>query len=84
MNMDLGDISGNARKKRTRCITKMGNVILLRNQGRKHPIEFSDIGIPLRRIEEKLMSYVGCVVRHYVPINIEDWHDVLEKMKNNI
>jgi len=81
---DSGNSSESVGKKRTRGITKMGDVILLRNQGSKHPVEFSDTGVPLGRIGKKLMSYVGCVVRHHVPIDIKDWRDVPKEMKNNI
>ena len=64
--MDLRDSSGSVRKKRTRGITETGDVILLRNQGRKSPVEFNDTGVPLGRINKKLMSYVGCIVRHLI------------------
>ena len=62
----------------------MGDIILLRNQGRKHPVEFSNTSVPLGRIDKKLISYVGYIVCRYMPIDIKDWRDVPKKIKNNI
>jgi len=71
-------------KKRTRGLTKMGDLILTRNQGRKILMEFNEKNQLIGKLEKKLMSYLGSVVRHYVPIDILDWCEVPEELKNKI
>ena len=71
-------------KKRTRGLTKRGDLILARNHERKILVEFNDKNQPAGKFEIKMMSYLGSVARHYVPIDILDWREVPEELKNKI
>ena len=82
--MEPKDSSESTAKKRTRGITKMADLILARYHGRKIYVKFNKKNAPLGRFEKKMMSYLGCMARHYVPVDIHDWHDVTEEMKNKI
>jgi len=47
-------------------------------------VEFNEKNQPIGKFEKKLMSYLGSVARHYVPIDILDWREVPEELKNMI
>ena len=79
-----GNESESTSKKRTRGINKMGDLILARKQRRKIYVEFNENNQVIEKFEKKMMSYLGCVARHYVPIDILDWREVSKEMKNKI
>ena len=83
-NSGSGSGSGSVTKKRTRGLTKMGDFILVRNQGRNFLMKFNEKNQPIEKFEKKLMSYLESVVRHYVPIDILDQREVPEELKNKI
>jgi len=71
-------------KKRTRGLSKIGDLILVRNQGRKILVELNEKNQPIENFEKKLMSYLESMARHYIPIDILDWREVPEELKNKI
>jgi len=47
-------------------------------------VEFNENNQGIEKFKKKMMSYLRCVARHYVPIDILDWCEVSKEMKNNI
>jgi len=81
---ERGSDSRSMTKKWTRDLTKMGDLILARNQGKK--ILWSSMRRinQLKNSKKKLISFLGSVARHYVPIDIIVWHEVSEELMNKI
>ena len=71
-------------KKRTRGITCMSHLNLMRNNNMKLNVEVNDRNAPLGENGKKLSSYIGVVARTSVPIDIMDWRAVSKELKNKI
>ena len=73
------DLPKPAAAKKTRGHTKMRDIAM--DPGDRVHIDFNDKGQPCGPGSVKLYSYLGPLVREHVPVTLENWHRLSEKIK---
>ncbi|KAG6538087.1 hypothetical protein ZIOFF_003190 [Zingiber officinale] len=72
-------------QKNKRGPTSMCKLTAAARWGKKAKIDYDDMGRPLYNANGKaLQSYIGCVARTMVPINIKSWPTVPENIKQKL
>ena len=65
--------------KKTRGQTKMRDIAM--DPGNRVHVDFTDKGQPCGPGSVKLSSYLGPLVREHVPVTLDNWHYLSEKIK---
>ena len=85
---DVDDVqatnTSSGKTRRPRGPTVMANLVRERAEGKKRTVMFNANGHPVGDSGIKLQSFLGTLARSNIPIDIQNWKNVPDAIKNNL